>query len=80
MYLSSMTEKKAHSTTAFAKAFSSNRPLEVEAATSLLEEAGIASFKIDKKDSSYIFGEIELYVNEEDLAQATMILIANELL
>ena len=54
--------------------------MEVEAATSLLEEAGIESFKIDKKDSSYIFGEIELYVKEEDLAQATMILIENELL
>jgi hypothetical protein len=75
-----MTEKETHSTAEFAKVFSSSRPLEVEAATSLLEEAGIVSFKIDKKDSSYIFGEIELYVNEEDLTQATMILIENELL
>lgn len=80
MYLSSMTEKETHSPAAFTKVYSSNRPMEVEAASSLLEDADIVSFKIDKKDSSYIFGEIELYVKEEDLARATMILIENELL
>lgn len=64
----------------FALVFSSTKPLEVEAAVSCLEEAGIHAFRINKKDSSYIFGEIELYVEESRLIQAQMILTENNLL
>ncbi len=75
-----MTEKTHSSEPGFRLLFSSSKPLEVEAAVSFLEEAGIPSFKINKKDSSYIFGEIELYVEEPDLTRAQIILNENNLL
>lgn len=60
--------------------FSSSRPLEIEAASSILLDNEIESFQINKKDSSYIFGEIELYVKLQDLEKAVQILKENELL
>lgn len=64
----------------WALVFTSNRPTEIEAAAALLEEQSIPSFKIDKKDSSYIFGEIELYVPEQLAPDARLILTENDLL
>lgn len=39
----------------------------------LLEENDIPGFIIDKKDSSYLFGEIELYVKQENVLAAKQI-------
>jgi hypothetical protein len=60
--------------------YTSTKPLEIAAAISLLEDQEIPSFKINKKDSSYIFGEIELYVPSEMEDRAKLILIENDLL
>jgi hypothetical protein len=46
----------------------------------MLDESGITAFQIDKKDSSYIFGEIELFVHLEDKDKALLILTENDLL
>jgi hypothetical protein len=60
--------------------FSSNRPLEIEAAKALLADSGIESYTINKSDSSYIFGETELYVQTTDVLKAQAILVKNDLL
>ena len=39
-----------------------------------LADKGVWSVIINKKDSSYLIGEIELYVKSEDFAQAESIL------
>ena len=63
----------------FALIYTSTRPLEIEAAIGLLEEQNITAFTINKQDSNYIFGEIELYVREADRWKAHQILVENEL-
>lgn len=63
----------------FVLVYTSNRPLEIEAAISLLAEQKIPTFTINKQDSNYIFGEIELYVPEADVWRAHQILVENEL-
>jgi len=63
----------------FVLIYTSNRPLEIEAAISLLAEQKIPTFTINKQDSNYIFGEIELYVPEPDVWRAHQILVENEL-
>ena len=60
--------------------YTSTKPLEIAAAISLLEEQDIPSYKINKKDSSYIFGEIELYVSSDLVNRAKLILTENDLL
>lgn len=80
MFLLLMTGKTKNDEPGFVLLFTSTKPLEVEAAYSLLAEQGIESFKINKKDSSYIFGEIELYVEEQQLLAAKLILTENNLL
>ena len=64
----------------FSTIYTSTKPLEIAAAISLLEEQDIPAFKINNKDSSYIFGEIELYVSSELVDRAKLILIENDLL
>lgn len=64
----------------FTLIYTSTKPLEIAAAISLLEEQEIPAFKINKKDSSYIFGEIELYVSAELVDRAKLILTENDLL
>ena len=60
--------------------YTSTKPLEIAAAISLLEEQDIPAYKINKKDSSYIFGEIELYVSADLVDRAKLILTENDLL
>ncbi len=64
----------------FTLIYTSTKPLEIAAAISLLEEQDIPAYKINKKDSSYIFGEIELYVSAELVDRAKLILTENDLL
>ena len=64
----------------FTLIYTSTKPLEIAAAISLLEVQDIPAYKINKKDSSYIFGEIELYVAADLVDRAKLILTENDLL
>jgi len=75
-----MIDDMVRGDTDFALIYTSTKPLEIAAAISLLEEEGIPAFKINKTDSSYIFGEIELYVATKHIDNGKMILIENDLL
>ena len=53
------------------KLCSSNQSFEIEILKAKLEEKGIDSYILNKQDSAYVvIGEIELYVEESDLAKA----------
>lgn len=47
---------------------------EAELIRGLLEENGIEVNVINKKDSEFLIGEVEIYVTEEDAARAKEIL------
>lgn len=62
------------------KIYVSNQIHKVEIVKATLEENGIKSFEINKKDSSYIsVGEIELYVKAEDEILSKVIINNNQL-
>ncbi len=63
----------------WARVYSTDKPWQVEIVVSLLEEAEIPTFKVDKKDSSYIFGEIDVLVPEERADEALLILTSHDL-
>ncbi len=55
----------------WAKIFTTDILYKAEIAKSILEEVNIKSVIVDKKDSAYgIFGEIELYVQRENVIRA----------
>lgn len=56
------------------KVFSSTKAYLVELTHGILEEEGIESVIINKIDSAYLFGESELFVNEEDSIKALQII------
>lgn len=58
--------------------YSTGNPYKSELLKGLLEENNIISVIINKQDSSYHFGELELYVKPEDVVQAKRIISANE--
>ncbi len=47
---------------------------EVEIVKAVLEDAGIRSVAMNKKDRAYLFGEIELYVQADDVMKAKQII------
>ncbi len=51
----------------------------IEIVKGVLAENGIQAIDINKKDSSYLFGEIELYVNRKDALRAIHIIEKNRL-
>lgn len=53
--------------------------IKLKSAQHLLEEAGIATFVLDKTDSAYagLFGKIELYVDKSEADRAKKILEEN---
>ena len=59
--------------------FSSSRLYQVEILKGLLEENDIPCFIINKQDSSYLFGEIELYVSVEDSVKALNLINHSEI-
>lgn len=75
-----MTDSSSPDKEDFILLFTSNRPLEVEAAAAALHDEDIPSFQINKRDTSYIFGEIELYVRIPDFDRARSILQEHSLL
>jgi hypothetical protein len=62
------------------KIYSSNQATQIEFAKSLMEEASIETFEINKTDSTYLLGEIELYVDQTLVDKAQLILTENDLM
>lgn len=58
--------------------YKSGNPYKPEILKGLLEDNGIDSVVVNKQDSSYHFGELELYVKAEDVVKAMRIISANE--
>ena len=56
------------------KVYSSDKPVEIEVAKAVLLQNSIESVAVSKKDSVYIFGEVELYVRREEEIMAKIIL------
>lgn len=54
--------------------YTSNQLYEIEMAKSLLSENEIESYIVNKQDSMYLFGDIELYVNINDILKAKLII------
>ncbi len=54
--------------------FESSSEALIEMSRQLLEEDGIDSVAINKKDSFYNFGEIELYVHRDNVIRAKQVL------
>ncbi len=50
--------------------YTSNKAYEIELLKKYLADHDIISFSINKQDSSYHFGEIELYVDKDDAIRA----------
>lgn len=50
--------------------FETNKDFEAEMVKGMLEENNISVFVINKKDSAYLFGNIELYVLPDNLVEA----------
>ena len=51
-----------------------SKAIEAEIVKQMLEENGVAAVLLNKQDSSYLFGMIELYVNQEDEAIAQVLI------
>ncbi len=58
----------------WSKIYSSNKPYEVEIIKKNLDDNNINSVIINKQDSSFIIGSIELYVNDKDISKAKKII------
>ena len=52
------------------KLFITGNPVQAEITKQMLEEHGVVAVIINKQDSSYRFGQVELYVHESDEAFA----------
>ena len=50
--------------------FSSGQPYKTEMARQMLTDHNIQSFLVNKQDSAYKFGDVELYVNRNDVIRA----------
>jgi len=51
----------------------------VEIVKAVLEDLEIESVVVNKKDSAYLFGEIELYVHADNVLKARLIINREEL-
>ena len=59
--------------------FTSNFLHKVEIVKAILKDHGIESVIVNKKDSSYLFGDIELYVHQDYVLMARQIINREEL-
>ena len=50
--------------------FSSGQPYQAEMARQMRADHNIHSFLVNKQDSAYKFGVVELYVNRDDVIRA----------
>lgn len=58
--------------------YTSNKMYEIEILKGLLLENNIESYIMNKQDSLYLLGEIELYVPFDDILKAKIILSKNQ--
>ncbi len=56
------------------KIYSSSYEHKVEIVQAVLNDLGIESVIVNKKDSAYLFGEVELYVQGENVIKAKQII------
>lgn len=61
------------------KIYSSDQPVQIEVVKAILSDNNIDAVEISKKDSSYIFGEIELYVKLDSEIFAQLVLSRHNL-
>jgi len=61
------------------KIYSTNQLHLAEITKAVLEDHEIVTFMLNKKDSMYLFGEIELYALKDDVLRAINIIQKNEL-
>lgn len=59
--------------------YSTNLEYKAEIMKALLEEEDIQAILINKKDSAYLFGDIELYVHSDNVIKANRIITHEEL-
>jgi hypothetical protein len=58
--------------------YTSNKMYEIEILKGLLLENNIESFVMNKQDSLYLIGEVELHVPIDDMLKAKIILSENQ--
>jgi len=56
------------------KVFTAAKMYEIEIIKGLLADNNIESVEMSKKDSSFLFGSIDLYVHGDDVAKASEII------
>ncbi len=56
------------------KIYSSTLEHKIKLVQAVLKDAGIKSVIINKKDSAYLFGELELYVHADNIMNAKQII------
>lgn len=54
--------------------FTTSQPWQAEMAKQVLEENGIAAVVVNRKDSSYLFGEVAVYAETKNVEQAKELL------
>jgi hypothetical protein len=59
--------------------YSTDKAHMISIVRSMLKENDIESVEINKKDSSYAFGDIEIFVKEEDVIFAKILIKQNHL-
>lgn len=59
--------------------YSSDKLHSIELVKGLLADCNIKSIEINKQDSSYLFGEIDLYVKSEHVIKAKYLIGKNNL-
>ncbi|MFM7217465.1 MAG: putative signal transducing protein [Bacteroidota bacterium] len=61
------------------RAYITNQPHRAEIVVAVLEDHDIEAHMIDKRDSSYLFGDIEVFVHPKDLEASSRLINENEL-
>ncbi len=56
------------------KIYSNTQEHKVDIVQAVLKDSGINSVIMNKKDSAYLFGELELYVQADDVLKAKQII------
>lgn len=54
--------------------YSTSQPWQAEMAKQILEDNGVAAIVVNRKDSSYLFGEVAVYAERKNAEQAKQLL------
>ena len=54
--------------------YTTNKGFQAEILKQVLADEGITAFSIDKRDSNYLFGEVEIYVLPDDVIKAKLVI------